>query len=136
MSNSKAELANAMHDRKYNCCQSVACAAADEAGMDMATLFKVCEGFGNGMGCTQSVCGALAGAVVLAGCVTSDGNLDDPQTKRQTTALSKEMLNRFKEKTGAILCKELKGVETGVVLCSCPDCITAGVEVVQEVLGL
>ena len=35
-----------------------------------------------------------------------------------------------------MLCKELKGVETGKVLRSCPGCIEDGVELVQEVLGL
>ena len=39
-------------------------------------------------------------------------------------------------KTGGTICKDLKGVETGKVLCTCPDCIRAGVEVVEEVLRL
>ena len=136
MSNYKAELANSMHDRKYNCCQSVACAFADELGVDMQILFRAGEGFGLGCGNTQGICGAYAGAVLCAGFKNSDGNLENPGTKHATTKLSREMMERFKEKTGALLCKDLKGVETGVVLCSCPDCIKAGVEVVQEVLGL
>lgn len=131
----KKEKAIALHDKKLNCCQSVACAFAEEAGVAEEVLFKAGEGFGLGMGGMECTCGALTGAILLAGFQNSDGNLENPGTKADTYKLSKEMVNRFKEKTGAIICKDLKGVETGTVLCSCPDCICKGVEVVQEVLG-
>ncbi len=132
----KKELAIALHDKKYNCCQAVACAFCEEVGMDEATLFKIGEGFGLGMGCMEGTCGALSGAIMLAGIKNSDGNIDAPATKAETYKLSKELLLKFQEKTGSTICKELKGVETGKVLCSCPDCIRIGVEVAQEVLGL
>lgn len=132
----KKELAIALHDRKFNCCQAVACAFAQEAGVDVATLFKAGEGFGLGMGCMDGTCGALSGAILVAGFLNSDGNIDAPATKADTYKLSKEMLNRFREKCGSTVCRELKGVDTGKMLCSCPDCIKNGVEVVEEVLGL
>ncbi|MBQ8598041.1 MAG: C_GCAxxG_C_C family protein [Lachnospiraceae bacterium] len=131
----KKEKAIALHDKKFNCCQSVACAFAAEAGVDEEVLFKAGEGFGLGMGGMECTCGALTGAILLAGFKNSDGNLDNPGTKADTYKLSKEMVTLFKEKTGAIICKDLKGIETGTVICSCPDCICKGVEVVQEVLG-
>ena len=132
----KKELAIALHDKKFNCCQAVACAFAKEVGIDEATLFKIGEGFGLGMGCMEGTCGALSGAIMLAGLKNSDGNIDAPATKGDTYKLSKELLQKFVERTGSSVCKELKGVETGKVLCSCPDCIKIGVEVVQEVLKL
>ena len=132
----KKELAIALHDKKFNCCQAVICAFADEVGMDEAALFKMGEGFGLGMGCVEGTCGALSGAIMLAGIKNSDGNIDAPATKADTYKLSKELFTKFVEKTGSSVCKELKGVETGKMLCSCPDCIKIGVEVAQEVLGL
>lgn len=132
----KKELAIALHDKKYNCCQAVACAFCEEVGMDEATLFRIGEGFGLGMGCMEGTCGALSGAIMLAGLKNSDGNIDAPATKAETYKLSKELLQKFQERTGSTVCKELKGVESGKVLCSCPDCIRIGVEVAQEVLGL
>ncbi len=132
----KKEKAIELHDRRFNCCQAVACAFAKEAGMDEVTMFRACEGFGLGMGGMDATCGALSGAVMLAGIINSDGNVDSPATKACTYALSREVVNRFKEKTGSTVCRELKGVDTGRMLCSCPDCIRCGVEVVQEVLGL
>lgn len=132
----KKELAIALHDKKFNCCQAVACAFAEEVGIDEATLFKIGEGFGLGMGCMEGTCGALSGAIMLAGLKNSDGNTSAPATKADTYKLSKELLQKFVEKTGSSACKELKGVETGKMLCSCPDCIKIGVEVAQEVLKL
>ena len=49
---------------------------------------------------------------------------------------STTMLEAFREKCGSTICRELKGVDTGKILCTCPDCICNGVEVVREVLGL
>lgn len=132
----KKELAISLHDRKYNCCQSVACAFADEAGIDPQLLFCAAEGFGLGMGCMQCTCGALSGAILLAGLVNSDGNLENPATKASTYQLCKRLVTAFEQKAGSTVCKELKGIETGTVLHSCPDCIKDGVEIVQEVLGL
>lgn len=132
----KKELAIANHDKKYNCAQAVTCAFSEEIGVDEATLFKACEGFGLGMGCMECTCGALSGAITLAGFKNSDGNISNPGTKADTYRLAKELVESFKSKTGSTICKELKGIETGKVLHSCPECIMDGVETVQEVLGL
>ena len=132
----KKDLAIAKHDIKFNCAQAVACSFAKEVGVPEEVLFKAAEGFGLGMGGTEGICGALSGAVMLAGFKNSDGNLTDPATKAATYQLSKEMVTSFREKTGGTICKELKGIETGTPLCSCPDCICKSVEVVEEVLGL
>ncbi len=132
----KKELAISLHDKKYNCCQAVACAFAEEVGVPMETLFKAGEGFGLGMGCMECTCGALSGAVLLAGFCNSDGELHSPSTKQATYQLSRKLAAGFIEKNGSMICKELKGVETGKVLRSCPGCIEDGVELVQEILGL
>lgn len=132
----KKELAISLHNRKYNCCQSVACVFADEAGIDSQLLFRAAEGFGLGMGCMQCTCGALSGAILLAGLMNSDGDLENPATKASTYQLCKRLVTAFEQKAGSTVCKELKGIETGSVLHSCPDCIKDGVEIVQEILEL
>ena len=129
----KKELAISLHDQKYNCAQSVACAFASELNIDPQILFKVCEGFGLGMGCMNGTCGAISGAIALLGLKNSDGNLDTPATKAKTYQLSKELLLRFEEKNGSTICRELKGIGTGEVLRSCPGCIE-DVELVEEIL--
>lgn len=130
----KKELANSLHDKKYNCAQSVACAFASDLNIDPQILFKLCEGFGFGMGCANGTCGAISGAVALLGLLNSDGNLEAPGSKADTYQLSKELLLKFEAKNNSTICRELKGIDTGRVLRSCPGCIEDAVEIVEEIL--
>lgn len=132
----RKELAIAYHDRKFNCAQAVACSFAKDLNVDETTLFKACEGFGLGMGGMCATCGAISGAIMAAGFRNSDGNLANPQTKADTYKLSKEIVNQFVEKNGSAVCRELKGVDTGKILRSCPDCIMDAVEIAENVLGI
>lgn len=132
----KKEEAIALHDKRYNCAQAVACALAEEIGVDKKTLFQACEGFGLGMGGMSCTCGAVSGAVMLAGFKNSDGAVDAPMTKADTYKLSREIAKRFEEKNHSLICKELKGIETGNVLRSCAGCIEDAVEIAQDVLQL
>lgn len=130
------ERAARLHGNGYNCCQAVLLTFCDELGVDPVTAFKIGEGFGLGMGGMENTCGALSGAIMLAGLKNSDGDLDHPRTKAGTYRISRELTEAFKEKTGALVCRDLKGIDTGKVLCSCPKCIDSAVQIVEEILGL
>lgn len=132
----KQELAVANHNKGYNCCQAVACAFAKEIGVEEQTLFKASEGFGLGMGCTECTCGAVSGAIMLAGFKNSTANLEGEKSKGATYQLSKEIVRKFEDKNGALLCKDLKGIETGMVLRACTGCIEDAAALAEEVLGL
>ena len=95
------------HDKNYNCCQSVACAFCDLVGVDEETMFKAGEAFGLGMGGMHGTCGAIAGAVLLAGFKNSTANLDAPNSKADTYKLSAAIVKEFQEKNGAIGCRDL-----------------------------
>ena len=110
----------------YNCAQAVTQAFADQIPVEAETLKKLGAGYAAGMGCMESTCGALIGAVMVAG-IATDG--------RGTPRVSKELVQTFKEKCGATICKDLKGVETGTVLCPCPECVRNAVLALDEVLG-
>ena len=124
------ERAARLHGNGYNCCQAVLLTFCNELGVDPVTAFKIGEG---GM---ENTCGALSGAIMLAGLKNSDGDLDHPKTKAGTYRISRELTEVFKEKTGALVCRDLKGIDTGKVLCSCPKCIDSAVQIVEEILGL
>ena len=128
----RIKLADELHRRGYSCSQSVAVACADLVDVPKEVLFKATEGFGAGMGTMDGVCGALSGGILIAGLKNSSGNLILPKSKPRTMKISKAMLNSFREKCGALICRDLKGVDTGKMICSCPDCIKHGVEVVEE----
>lgn len=132
----KKELAIALHDKGYNCAQAVVCAFKEELSIDEEILFKAAEGFGLGMGCMNGTCGAVSGAVMAAGFQNSTANFDGPKSKMDTYKLSKEILEAFEKKNGSITCRELKGVDTGTILRSCPGCIEDAVDLVEKILGL
>ena len=82
-----------------NCAQAVLKAFEDKLPVDADTLMKLGAGYAAGMGCMESTCGALIGAVMVAGIVT-DG--------KGTPRISKELLQNF---TGKVRCYHLQGSE-------------------------
>lgn len=122
------------HDKGFNCAQAVACTYCDLVGVDEATMFKMTEALGLGMGGMEGTCGAVSGACVLAGMKQSSGNLDAPDSKAMSYKLSREILDKFKSMNQSVVCKELKGVDTGRVLRPCSDCIMDAAKIAEEVL--
>ena len=118
------ELKNRTGDAHYNCAQAVACVFADEAGLDSDTLRRLGACFGLGMGTMEATCGALCGAQMIQGLMKFEG-----KNLRNDAA---ELYKAFTAKCGGSLCKELKGVGTGKVLCSCDDCVRNAVELVEQ----
>ncbi len=124
----------ALHDKGYNCAQAIACAYADLVGADKKTLFAATEGLGLGMGGMEGTCGALAGACIICGLAKSGADLERPTTKGATYKVSRELVSRFAELSGATRCRDLKGVDTGEVLCSCPRCIENAARILEDVV--
>jgi C_GCAxxG_C_C family probable redox protein len=124
----------ALHEKGYNCAQAIACAYADLVGADKQTLFAATEGLGLGMGGMEGTCGALNGACVICGLAKSGADLENPTTKGATYKVSRELVSRFNEVCGATRCRDLKGVDTGEVLCSCPKCIENAARILEEVV--
>ena len=132
--NTRVEETVKRHDIGYNCAQAVACTYCDLVGVDEEMMFRVTEAFGAGMGGMEGTCGAVSGACVLAGMKASTGNLEKPNSKAVSHQLAKEILRRFKEQNGSVVCKEIKGVGTGKVLRSCNDCIKDAAAIAEQVL--
>ncbi|MGN9136274.1 C-GCAxxG-C-C family protein [Clostridium sp. HCP1S3_B4] len=134
MMEERIEKALENHSKGYNCAQAVACAFCDLVSMDENTLFKITEGFGAGMGGMQCTCGAISGAIALAGLKESSGDTDNPTTKGKTYKLSKEIVEEFREKNSSVICRELKGIDTNKVLRSCDGCIEDAAKIAYKVL--
>ena len=122
------------HKSGYNCAQAVACAFAEEMEIDESIIFKMMEGHGLGMGCMEGTCGAVTAACVIAGAKNSTVEMGGPGSKGATYKISKEIVRRFKEESGSVICKELKGVETGTPAKACPDCVKDAACILEEVV--
>ena len=123
----RAEKAVELKATGYNCAQAVSIALADETGLTEEQLRQIAAGFGAGMGNLEATCGALVGAVMIAGMKTEGKGTIKPARMIQET---------FKERCGAIKCKDLKTSTDGKPLCSCEDCVRNAVLVYGEILGL
>ena len=112
----------------FNCAQAVACIYCDLAGLDEETMRSLNQGFAVGIGASmEATCGALVGAVMAAGLMT-DG--------QGTGRMARATLAGFQDRCGATICKDLKGIETGTVLCPCTECVRNAVLAAGEALGL
>ena len=110
--------------REMNCCQAVVRAFADTLDMPVDKLMQLSAGFGSGMGTMEGTCGALVGAIMVSSLVSPDG---------AAMKNSRAIMPRFKELCGgATICRELKGIDTGKVLCSCENCVRNAVRAAGE----
>ena len=129
----RAERAQSLHNKGYNCAQAVVCAYCDLFGLDEETAYKMAEGFGLGMG-MMDTCGALSAAFMLAGMQGSKGTEHPGETKAQTYKTTKMLAAAFREKNGTYLCRELKGIADGKMRRSCPGCIEDACSLIDTAL--
>lgn len=100
----------------YNCAQAVACTYCDLAGLDEETTINLTQGFAAGMGGSmEATCGALIGAVNVLGLINKD--------TQKTMQSARKMIHAFKEQNGTVVCRELKGIDDGIVKRECIDCV-------------
>jgi C_GCAxxG_C_C family probable redox protein len=122
------------HKKGYNCAQIVLCTYSDKLGMDEETLFRISEGFGAGMGGMMETCGAVTAMFMAAGLKNSSGDLSACNTKPQTMKLVRELAEEFRQKNKSIVCRDLKGIETGNVLRDCDGCIEDAIRILGDKL--
>ena len=116
----------ALRKKEMNCCQAVLVAFADEAGRSEEDLLRLGSGFGSGMGTMEGTCGALVGAIMVSSLLSEKG---------AAMAASRAIMPRFKELCGATICRDLKSIDTGKVLCSCENCVRNAVRAAGESLA-
>lgn len=123
------------HKAGCNCAQAVACNYCDLVGISRSDMYKMVEGLGRGMGGYEGTCGAVSAICILVGLSTSDGSFTVPgKTKDMSYDLSREALRLFKDKNGSVKCRDLKGIDTSVVLRDCDGCIEDACEIVESVV--
>lgn len=109
--NSKAEEAMACHKEGYNCCMSVIKPFIDEMDVDQDQIMRIASSLGGGLGYLREVCGAVSGmAVVLGlkyGYLKGFADEADKKAKAEHYAAVKTLGQIFREKTGAVTCRDL-----------------------------
>ena len=73
---------------------------------------KIASSFGGGMGRMREVCGTVSGMFMACGLAFSNSD-NSAQNKKEQYQIVQELAQKFKDKNGSIICRELlQGVET------------------------
>lgn len=111
----KSEKAKELFKSGYNCSQAVLGVFCEELGLDFETAMKIASSFGGGMGRMREVCGTVSGMFMAAGLAFSNSG-NSAENKKEQYQIVQELAQKFKEKNGSIICRELlQGVETSTV---------------------
>lgn len=95
----------------YGCCQSVVAAFADLYGFTDLQAKLVGAGFGGGIGRMRMTCGAVSALVILAGMKDGQTEGNDREGKAHCYKIVQELLQKFKENNGSIVCAELLDIK-------------------------
>lgn len=106
--NSPIQVAAERFAQGFNCSQAVFCAFASQAGLSEQVALKLASPLGGGIARQGEVCGAVIGALMALGLQRGS---DTPQAKEETYRITEEFVNRFKERRGTLLCRDLLGYD-------------------------
>lgn len=109
----------------FNCSQAVFTAYCDRFGIDEDTAKKISAGLGGGVGRQREVCGAVSAGAMVIGSICSATYGGDSESKKKNYELVREFCNRFKEKHGTIICREMLKISAEKKESAMPDHRTA-----------
>ena len=127
----------------FNCSQAVFSAFASDLGIQDDIALKLASPFGGGVARQGDVCGAVTGALLALGLGRGSATVEE---KDETYCLAEDFIQRFRERHGSILCRELIGLdismpdglqsarEQKVFNTICPGLVKDAVEIVSELL--
>lgn len=95
----------------FNCAQAVISVFAGQLGLDRETALKTACGLGAGMGRMAETCGAVTGAFLVLGLRYGMTDPSRQEDKERTYELVRFFSERFKERNGSILCRDLLGCD-------------------------
>lgn len=103
-----SEKAYDLHQKRYNCCQSVLLAFSDIIGIEEQMALRLTAGFGGGMQ-TGEACGAVVGALLVLGSLHYFDATDPegPNGKTIAATLACELQTRFQERFHHLRCEDL-----------------------------
>lgn len=131
----------------YTCAHSVLSAFAEDLAMP-DEFVRVASIFGGGVARTGAMCGGLTGVLMVLGVKYGMKSPEDQETKEKGYELANVLIERFKEKNGAVTCKELLGHDPGdpegqkkigeeqLKVKLCPKFIKDAVEILEDYLQL
>ena len=105
---SKSEMAAGFFKGGYNCSTSVLASFCEDYDLDTELAMKLACGLGGG--CVEGeICGAASAAAIVVGLKYGQYIQGDTGTKTNCYAKTKQVTEAFKNKNGALACRDLLG---------------------------
>lgn len=129
----------------FNCSQAVFTTFATELGLSEEMALRVSTQFGGGAR-KGEMCGAVSGALMVLGLKYGHCHYDAPEEKANAYKISENFMDRFIEKNGTVVCRELLGYdltkpedmqkikELDLFHITCPKMIQCATEILEEML--
>ena len=140
----RAEMGKEYFKTGCNCAQSVALAFSDLLPINEELITKGMLPFGSGLGRMREGCGAVSGMCFVVGLLYSKTE-EGEQNKNEIYQMVQQLSQRFRERNGNIICKELlKGINNSTLpiaeernsayykKCPCADYIYDAIEILEE----
>ena len=105
----------------YNCAQAVAVAFHDLMGLTEEEAAKMASPFGGGFGRMREVCGAVSGMTLVLGALEGNPDPTDKEAKTRIYERERELLAKFQEAQGSIICRELLGIRKDALESATPS---------------
>ena len=95
----------------FNCCEAIVETFRKEAGVPIEdNAFRMCSGFGGGIGHARDLCGAMAGCVMVISMLAGRNHPSD-KPLAEIYPLSEEFHQRFEAAFGSCACGDLMKFE-------------------------
>lgn len=145
MSSEKVEKAAAYFDNGFCCSQAVFTTFATEYGIEEELALKIATQFGGGAR-KGEMCGAVSGALMALGLKYGFSDGTAQAEKNLAHQKAEEFMNRFIEKKGTVVCRELLGRdlskegelekcrERGLFKSICPEMVRCAAEIAEQML--
>lgn len=121
----KQEKARELFLNGYNCSQAVFCAFAEDYGISRELALRLSASFGGGIGRMRETCGALCGAVMIAGLEKGQVAPNDNNAKQENYKAVQDIAARFRGMNGSTRCAELLKLRKDTPVTTMPDERTA-----------
>ena len=131
-----------------SCSQAMLAAYGPDHGLDRDLAVRLGAGLGGGLGLTGEVCGAVNAGCMLLGLILGSADETDKERRELVHEAVRLFLERFAERRGTVLCREImakegirvpeewdKARETGLLPRLCPEVIRDAALTLEDVLG-
>jgi len=131
----KIEQAVSRYEQGFACSQAILSTFGEEFGLDPNLALKITDPFGAGMRGLSETCGKYGRTLA-----------DDLAAKEKSVLIVQEFVNRFKQRQGTIVCRELLGLDIsipeqhemadnqGFFKTKCPNFVKDAAEILIEIL--